>query len=501
MEIRAYIEGILRGWWLIGLLLILSFVVGTNYGQSQQAQYTAFTSVQLNGPLLTKYADPTNVLQLSLPQSYTSLVATPAQLNIIQQHYPQFTTAVLQKEIVVTEDTDKQTLVIRVTDSSPQFATDIANYLMQQFVHAQMANLQRQIDYYTTWLPQQISTLQQAVGTLSLQIQQLTPVPQRHNAPVTPISPADQRTIASDQYQLDVDQRQLYSFQNAYADLQNSRPQFAKAFTVLQTANLADVTVIPPTLTLTTVRLIALGIGLLVAIILLILSDYLIQVVRHEGEIRRIANLPVLAKCPSLFRFELKRLMRRDVSAVRRRVQKVRAVCAQVGSHAMNAQGHTILLTSPKKKRHFAPLLASNLASAGYSTLLIDLDFTHPTLEDQVQLARPCDLYTGQGQRLSFIRMTSIPQLFAFTAKGTLDQNRPMNSQMLMELLPELQKLFNVIIIDAPPLDCADTHLFARSARQVLLQVKKRRDSLTRLKMAQALDQELRLHMNCLLLT
>jgi cellulose biosynthesis protein BcsQ len=77
----------------------------------------------------------------------------------------------------------------------------------------------------------------------------------------------------------------------------------------------------------------------------------------------------------------------------------------------------------------------------------------------------------------------------------------PLTSQDLIELLPELQKLFNVIIIDAPPIDCADTHLFAKLARQVLLLVKKRRDSFKLLQMAQALDQELKLNMKSLLLT
>ena len=494
MEIKAYIEGIARGWWLICICLVVSFLIATNIGGSLPTEYTAFNLIQLNSSLLATYGDPAHVVQLGVPQSYISQVAPPAQLDIIQKHYPRLSHAALLKNIIVTENADKQSLVIHVTDIDQFSAVDIANYLAQHFVRSQTADLRRQVNYYASWLPKKIAMLQSEIGRLSLQIQQLTPVPQPHTV-TPPLSPANQRALATDQSQLDTDQRDLYTTQQAYTDLQNAQPLLAKAYIIVQPATIGTETSVPPTLTVNTVRLIGLGIGLLVALILLILADYVIPLVRHEGEIRRIADLPVVAKFPDLRQFEQKRLLDRNAPFFRGRAQKVLLGCALLGTRVIKAPGSIILLTSPRKKRSFAPLLASQVAASGHNTLLIDLDFEHPTLQNRVQLASSCDLLTEQGMSFPFIRKTTTPGLYALPATATLAQNRRLVGQDLMELLPELRKLFNSIIIDAPPLDRADTHRYAKLAGHVFLLIKKRRDRLVYLKTAQALDEELRLHM------
>lgn len=499
MEIKAYIEGIVRGWWLICLCLALSFFIANSIGNSQPTEYTAFNLIQINSSLLVTYADPTHLVQLGIPQNYVSQVAPPAQIDIIQKHYPRLSHATLLNNIVVAENADKQTLAIHVTDIYPQSAVDIANYLAIHFVHSQSAELQRQLNYYDHWLPQKISSLQNEIGRLSLQIQQLTPVPQPH-AVTPPLSPANQRTLATDQSKLDTDQRDLYSAQQAYADLQNTQSLFAKAYIIVQPASVQNVTAVLPTLTPTNIRLIGLASGFLIALILLVVAEYCIPLVRHEGEIQRIADLPVAAKSPDLHRFEQKRLLDRGSALFSWRANKVLLACALLGTRVIKTRGDIILLTSPRKKRSFAPVLASQIAASGQSTLLIDLDFDHPTLQRQVQLTGQCDLLTGQGASLPFIRKTTTPQLYALPSTATLAQNRPLTSLDLMELLPELRKLFNVIIIDAPPLDRADTHRFAKLAGHVFLLIKKRRDQLMSLKIARALDQELKLHMQSVFL-
>jgi hypothetical protein len=282
--------------------------------------------------------------------------------------------------------------------------------------------------------------------------------------------------------------------------LQNSQPLFARAYIVVQPASIDTVTQVPPTLSFNTVRLIGLGIGLIVALILLIVAEYLMPLVRHEGEIRRIADLPVAAKSPDLHSFEQQRLLDRRSPLFRGRASKVLLACALLGTRMIKAPGSIMLLTSPRKKRNFAPMLAAQVAASGNNTLLIDLDFDHPTLQNRLQMTGQCDLLTEQGISFPFIRKTTAPGLYALPATATLAQNRPLTGQVLMELLPELRRVFNVIIIDAPPLNRADTHRFAKLAGHVFLLIKKRRDQLVALKMARELDEELRLHMQSVFL-
>ena len=93
-----------------------------------------------------------------------------------------------------------------------------------------------------------------------------------------------------------------------------------------------------------------------------------------------------------------------------------------------------------------------------------------------------------------------LPHLCVFPATATLAQNELLRSPSLLALLPELQNMFDIIIIDAPPLNRADAHLLATKVEQMLVLVKKRRDSLKTLKKTHALCQELKLNPQCLLL-
>src|SRR5260370_8532408 len=148
METRAYVEGILRKIWLLAILVVISFFIGSNIGNNQPTQFTASTSIMLDGQLLASSAIPSDVVQISTPQSYVAQVATPTVLAIINKHYPRLSRLELEKNILVSTDQTNQLLLISVIDFHPQSAPDIANYLPQQFVTTQIPNFLHQIDYY-----------------------------------------------------------------------------------------------------------------------------------------------------------------------------------------------------------------------------------------------------------------------------------------------------------------------------------------------------------------
>ncbi len=100
---------------------------------------------------------------------------------------------------------------------------------------------------------------------------------------------------------------------------------------------------------------------------------------------------------------------------------------------------------------------------------------------------------------LNFINRTDDEHLFLLPARAMIAQNMPLTNVALVQLLPELQEMFDLVIIDAPPLDHGDAHLLTKYVKQIFLLVKKRRDSLTSLKQTQVLTQELKLTMQALL--
>lgn len=78
------------------------------------------------------------------------------------------------------------------------------------------------------------------------------------------------------------------------------------------------------------------------------------------------------------------------------------------------------------------------------------------------------------------------PNLFLLSPTTVEGQVPEFTSTLIVEFLPELQKEFDLIILEAPPLDQSDTHLLLTKAEQVLLLVKKRRDTLKTLQSASA---------------
>jgi hypothetical protein len=200
---------------------------------------------------------------------------------------------------------------------------DIANYLAQQFVATQIANLLRQIDYYQNWLKQTVPSLTTEINKFNLALQQLTSQPT--------IDPTTQRTIQMDENQLDFDEQNLFSYQEALKDIENTKPLFAKAYYILQPATVSSETVVLA-LSTSTYELIATVIGLLAAIILSIVIDFFTPMVRHKGELQRIVGFSVLAELPVMFRFEEERLLQLQQLFFSWRMTPLRLVCASIGA-------------------------------------------------------------------------------------------------------------------------------------------------------------------------
>jgi capsular polysaccharide biosynthesis protein len=496
MEMKAYMEGIAHKWWLFVLVLVLSFVTGKSIVVNTTNQYKVSTLVLINDTLLATIAVPNDVVQIATPRTYQYKVVSPHILSIINKHYPRLSPSQLQQDILVKADSSNRLLLISVTDISSRSAADIANFLAQQFVITRTSELNRQLDYYEKKLQNETTALKSDITNRSLAISSLEPPLVRH-ANSAPISPTVQRTIATDLYYLDQDERNLYDSQQALQAIEKTRPLFAKAYMILQPASPSDalrVVSLPDW----AIELIAIGAGLFATIVLILIMEYFTPFVRHKGELNRIIGFSVSAEVPQEFNFEQKRLL---FPVLRKRIEALRLLCATIAAPAIRKKGYTVLLTSPRKKQSFATVPARLLAHNGQRTLLIDADFEHPHLHQQMKLdGLYNDKVTNNGLSLSFIIKASQPHLFLLPA-AELDEIPHQACMRLIELLPSFQKIFDVIIIDASPLDHATTHLLSKQAAKTLLLVKKRRERLKTLKIAYATCQKLKLDSHCILLS
>src|ERR1051326_7428277 len=223
METKAYIEGIARKWWLLLIVVFLSWWVGGQIAATLPAPYTASTFILLNDKLLGDSAFPSGVVQLDIPDGYTGQVLSPAIMYRIMHTYHRFSLSQLQHAVGVTTDQTKQVLLINVTTIEPRIAADIANFLAQNFVQTQTASITRQIEYYKQWMQGNITRLNDEINQLNQQITKSTPPKPLRGAP-PPLTPSQRITINQYQTQLNQARHTLYTDQQAFIEIQQAAP-------------------------------------------------------------------------------------------------------------------------------------------------------------------------------------------------------------------------------------------------------------------------------------
>lgn len=113
--------------------------------------------------------------------------------------------------------------------------------------------------------------------------------------------------------------------------------------------------------------------------------------------------------------------------------------------------------------------LACVFAQAGYSTLMIDADMRRPRLSRYAELKADVGLsdYLAEGRSLSeVVFRTSNPSLYLMPAgKKTSDPSGLITSQRMDQLISEVTKRFDIVLIDTPPLlGVSDTSLLVNRA-------------------------------------
>jgi len=476
VEAKAYLEGIWRRWWIVGLAALLFCWIGMQIAPMQAPAYTASTTILLNDAILANTAFPSNTVQLTLPDDYRGAVLSPALLYHIMKTYPHLTIAQLEMEIVVSNDQTKQLLLINVTDSSPFGAADIANLLARNFVQTQMASLTKQLNYYQQWLQQNIARLNDDINKLNIEIDAATPTRPLHG-PIPTVT-SEQRVVLKEyQYQINQARRAVYDYQQALTEVQHALPLIPVTYMIVRAAVIPR-TPVPTAMMLPTetIELIIVAIGVFLSICLIVALDFSTPLIRHQGELCGLAGVTAMAELPRLGKRAQRRLMATAHLPATRRMQSLHMLSASLSVLATKSEERTILLTSPRKKQYMAAIIAALQASYGYKILLIDADFKRPSLHKQMPMGEAPKIETPSGYMLSWINKTIHPNLFLLPATAMLTQG--LTGETLLDLLPVLRNAFDLIVLAAPPLQHTMVYKLASRATQAVVFVQKRRDTL-----------------------
>ncbi len=232
--------------------------------------------------------------------------------------------------------------------------------------------------------------------------------------------------------------------------------------------------------------IVATAIALFLGIGLAILLDFLDRTVKSAEDIESATNAPLLGVIPSLedISAEPENLRVRDMYVAENPTSRVAECCRSIRTNIMfsgaDRELRTLVVSSPNPregKTTTVMYLGTTMAQSGQRVLVIDSDMRRPRLHQSTGVSRGRGLSNLVLREADFddvIKSTDVPNLYVLPCGPT----PPNPAELLMtnafhETLAELEKRFDRILLDSPPLlAVTDAVVLAQQADGIIMVAK-----------------------------
>ncbi|NYG59782.1 receptor protein-tyrosine kinase [Nocardioides daedukensis] len=220
----------------------------------------------------------------------------------------------------------------------------------------------------------------------------------------------------------------------------------------------------------------AAAIGLILGLALALIRDLLDHTLKNPADIEKVAGAPIMASV-AFDRTVTKTPLLSDVQGFSPRSEAFRLLRTNLQYLDLDSQPKSLVITSPmpaEGKTSTSTNLAIALAQAGRRVLLVDGDLRRPRVADLLDLEAKVGLTTvlvGKSTLAESIQ-THKPTGLSFLAGGPIPPNptEVLQAAATRDLVRGLRDMFDIVIIDAPPLlPVADAAILAHSADGALL--------------------------------
>jgi tyrosine-protein kinase len=280
------------------------------------------------------------------------------------------------------------------------------------------------------------------------------------------------------------------------AETQSSNARTGDNFVVLSPAVLPNKPV-SPSKTLNVA--VAFATGLLIALALAFLLDYLDQSIKNDEELTQRLGLISVGHVPFLVASKEKRGELVTLDAQSHAAEAYKALRTGILFSGLERDLKELVITSAEQgegKSRTAANLAVVLALAGHLTLLIDADFRRPSLHRIFARVRNIGLSNliiqdaTEGETITAV--DAVPNLWLLTSGPTPpNPSELLGSARMRELVARLEGHFAYLIIDTPPVNVVtDAAILAAFASGTILVIDQGRTSVPALGRAkQILDR------------
>jgi capsular exopolysaccharide synthesis family protein len=392
-----------------------------------------------------------------IAKTYAQLMTKrPLLEQVIKEQSLPYAPEDLLKHIIVVPERDTELLDVKVEDRNPVRAAGIANQLVQDFIAQTQAQEQQQISASLQSLQTQASDLEKQITEDARAIAVLQSK--------TRLTPDEQAQLSNLQQRRSADSATYATVVKNLEDVRGSQLARYESVSVVDSAVVPNKPIRPNKL-LNTV--LAAVLGLLLALGLIFLIEYLDNTFKSEEDVRRYLGLPMLgrlvlrkngknAKNGTSGTAELITLRQPRVAAS----EAFRELRTNLMFSRVDGPLRTIVVTSAvpgEGKTRTAGNLAVTLAQAGHRCILVDADFRRPSVH---RLFRRVDLRGLSNMILAdlvlpdLVRSTELPGL-RFVCSGTPPPNPSelLGSERMMRITESLLAMTDILVFDTPPLN------------------------------------------------
>lgn len=454
MELKEYINPLLRWWWLILLATLVAGVFSFLAVSQEPPTYRSSATLMIGRAI----SDPNpDYFDLTLSQSLASTYADIALREPVRQATMEALGLTWLPSYVVRAVPNTQLLEIAVTDVDPVRTQAVANELARQLILQSPVN-QEENQNRQGFINQQLDDLEAKISETQQEIE----AKQKELANLI-----SARQIADMQNQVNALQIKLDTLQNNYISLISNSPQGAlNSLMVIEAARL-PLSPVGPNVLLTVMM--ASFFAFAVAVGVVYVLNFLDNTIKSPEEVKKISGLPVLAGIPFIEGegYPDKLITVKDPRSPTS--EAYRSLRTGVQFSVIDLPRHTaVMVTSPRPsdgKTITAANLGVVLAQAGNKVLLLDADLRRPSLHKLFEMSNRTgltDIYHSLSAHTHsdsidesverYSRPTNIEGLSIITS-GPLPPNpSELLGSKFSKLLLEILKIqFDYIIIDTPP--------------------------------------------------
>ena len=454
MDLSKVLNVLYRYWWLLVLAALAASLVAYFQLSSQPVTYRATTDI-LVGPSLDSPSPDLNALRIGgqLVQTYAEVVETRSFLESVNDKLDQ-KVDLNDLSISTRLSTETRVLTIIVFDRDPRQAAAIANAAAQTLIN--MSPVQ---DNTTAVLQAQSLQLEQIINQAQSNIQQL-------EAELSALKVANRSTpdaIAANVEQQNLVIRQLSEERGRLSD---SIRTLGTIYQLLLETDTNHMQILEQATTATLVdqqlgiRVASAGVaGLIFALILVFVAQYLDDRIRFPGDLGRAAGVPLLGtidKHGSLTGSGLDQLVT-FAQPESNAAEQYREVVAKLLFSIGESTPYSMLVSSVGSKTGAdAAVTAGNLAvafaQAGYKVVLVDALVDNPVLTTMFKAEKKeglADLLVTQSAELPLLSVDQVPGLRLLPAglSSEKSSHAQLNPAKVATLLERLQNEADVVLV------------------------------------------------------